>query len=77
MGATTRHCLVLLAAAALIFLVAWPGLAATAAAWQGRPWTADWSRYLGWWSLASGVLCGLRLLLAAGHWLLHALLRSY
>lgn len=77
MGAATRHCLVLLAAAALVFLVAWPALAASAAAWQGQPWTADWARYLRWWGMDSAVLCGLRLLLAGGDWLLRALLRSY
>ena len=77
MGATARHCLVLLAAAAVVCLLAWPALSAGAAAWQGQPWTADWPRYLCGWGLASAVLCGLRLLLTGCEWLLRTMLRSF
>lgn len=77
MGATTRHCLVLLTAMAVVFLVAWPAVAASAAAWQGQPWAADWPLYLRWWGLASATLGSVRLLLAGANWLLRTMLRNY
>lgn len=77
MGTAARHCLVLLATAAVVCLVGWPALAAGAAAWQGQPWTADWPLHLRGWGVVSAVLCGLRLLLAGCDWLLRTALRSF
>ena len=77
--ALLRHCLVLVAASAVLCLFAWPLLAW---GWScvhtpTTPFTADGPLYLRTWAIASAVLCGLRLLLAGGDWLLRTVLRSY
>ncbi|MDH0372262.1 hypothetical protein N7340_10795 [Comamonas aquatica] len=77
MGATARHCLWLLALAAVLGLLVVPALVAGWAAWQGLPWAMDWPQSLRHAAVLGTVFCGLRLLLAGAGWLLRAVLRSY
>ncbi|WP_156781551.1 hypothetical protein [Comamonas aquatica] len=77
MGATARHCVWLLALAAVLGLLVVPALATGWAAWQGQPWAIDWPQSLRNAAVLGAVFCGLRLLLAGAGWLLRAVLRSY